>query len=377
MSAGMTLDELRAQLDQLDQRVVELIADRQAIIGKIAQTKKSAGFPLRDYSRERQVLEGARANARRAGVSEEVAESVVRTLIRYSLTQQEQASVVAHRSGSGRRVLIIGGAGKMGRWFAQFLDSQGFDVQIADPSAPDSATCVEDWRRTDLAHDYIIVATPLQIAGATLEELAAHKPAGTVFDICSLKSPVRRGIRDLLHARVRVASIHPMFGPDVRLLSGRRVVFADTGDQVAMQNVRDLFAPTMAELVTTGLEEHDQLIAFILGLSHAVNIAFFTALRSSGESLPRLMELSSTTFDHQMEIARRVSRESPQLYYGIQKLNDYGNAPLDALAEAVEQLRTAVRTSNEAAFVSMMEAGSTYTSDRRRQPAARKGAGRD
>ena len=27
-----------------------------------------------------------------------------------------------------------------------------------------------------------------------------------------------------------------------------------------------------------GLDEHDRLIAYVLGLSHALNIAFFTAL---------------------------------------------------------------------------------------------------
>ena len=32
------------------------------------------------------------------------------------------------------------------------------------------------------------------------------------------------------------------------------------------------------------LEEHDRVIAYVLGLSHALNIAFFTALAESGEA---------------------------------------------------------------------------------------------
>ena len=55
-------------------------------------------------------------------------------LIRSSLTTQEQASVVARGAGSGRRALVIGGGGKMGRWFADFLASQGFAVEVADPA---------------------------------------------------------------------------------------------------------------------------------------------------------------------------------------------------------------------------------------------------
>ena len=49
---------------------------------------------------------------------------------------------------------------------------------------------------------------------------------------------------------------------------------------------RTLFASTMAEQVVTTLDDHDRLIAYVLGLSHAVNIAFFSALADSGEAAP-------------------------------------------------------------------------------------------
>ena len=57
-------------------------------------------------------------------------------LIRSSLTTQEQARVRAEGAGQGQRALVIGGSGKMGRWFVDFLDSQGFDVTVADPAGP-------------------------------------------------------------------------------------------------------------------------------------------------------------------------------------------------------------------------------------------------
>src|SRR6202042_3109112 len=121
----------------------------------------------------------------------------------------------------------------------------------------------------------------------------------------------------------RVTSLHPMFGPDTELLSGRHVIFIDLGDAAALREAQDLFAPTMAERVVMGLDEHDRLIAYVLGLSHALNIAFFTALADSGEAAPRLAMLSSTTFDAQLEVASRVAAESPELYYEIRRLNDF------------------------------------------------------
>ena len=131
----MTLDELRRHLDELDRRLLQTIAERQATSREIARVKRATGYPTRDYARERDVIVGARSNAQQIGVSPDVAETVVRLLIRSSLATQEQASVAAHGSGSGRRALVIGGAGKMGGWFSSFLRSQGFDVEVADPKA--------------------------------------------------------------------------------------------------------------------------------------------------------------------------------------------------------------------------------------------------
>ncbi|MFM7800453.1 MAG: prephenate dehydrogenase dimerization domain-containing protein, partial [Planctomycetota bacterium] len=124
--------------------------------------------------------------------------------------------------------------------------------------------------------------------------------------------------------------------PDTELLSGRHVVFVDLGHTEALQAARELFASTMVEQTVMSLDDHDRLIAYVLGLSHALNISFFTALAGSGEAAPRLARLSSTTFDAQLDVASRVAQESPELYYEIQSLNDYGAESLEALARAVE-----------------------------------------
>ena len=121
----------------------------------------------------------------------------------------------------------------------------------------------------------------------------------------------------------------------------------------------------MAEQVVMSLDDHDRLIAYVLGLSHALNIAFFTALAESGEAAPRLARLSSTTFDAQLDVASRVARDNPDLYYEIQSLNDYGAESLEALSKAVERIRTAVLSQDHAAFVALMRRGHDYLQDRK------------
>jgi len=61
-----------------------------------------------------------------------------------------------------------------------------------------------------------------------------------------------------------------------------------------------------------------------------------------------------------LDEATRVAAESPELYYEIQSLNQYGTESLTALRMAVERLCEAVRHDDAPAFVSMMQRGHEY-----------------
>ncbi len=362
----MDLESLRQRLSEVDAQLVELVAQRQRIVGDISRHKLQEGIATRDYQREKRVLDGARERAVAFGLSPDLAEQILKLLIQSSLTSQEQARVVAEGQGSGRSALVIGGAGQMGRWFSDYLASQGFAVTVADPAeAPPGYAHIDDWRADDLAADVIVVAAPIGITADILAQLAERKPAGLILDIGSLKSPLRAGLDKLVAAGCQVTSIHPMFGPDTRLLSDRHVVFVDLGVPDATRAARRLFASTMVQQIEMSLDDHDRLIAYVLGLSHALNIAFFTALAESGELVPRLKEMSSTTFDAQLKVADLVAHDNPSLYFEIQALNDFGGAALTALCEASERIRDLVERGDEDGFVALMEAGRQYMESRR------------
>lgn len=356
----MSLDELRKKLSDVDRRIVELIAERQRIVGEIGRDKLSSGAATRDYAREKDVLDMARVQAMELGVDPELAEAILAALIRSSLASQERERVVAEGQGDGRSVLVIGGAGKMGGWFAEFFASQGFAATIADPGVEDGPGRFANWTDAGVAFDVIVVAAPLAVSGRILAQLAVLKPTGLVFDIGSLKTPLRDGLAELARAGCRVASLHPMFGPDTRLLSGRHLIFCDVGSAAATRDAKALFGSTMVEQLDMGLDDHDRLIAYVLGLSHALNIAFFTALAESGEAAPRLARLSSTTFDSQLLVSAAVAQDNPHLYFEIQHLNRFGLGPLDALCEAAARIRDVVAKGDEAGFVDLMEKGRAY-----------------
>src|SRR6185503_1837237 len=169
------LDSLRTELGDIDKQILGLVARRQAVAQKIGTVKRDAGIPTRDYRQERDVVERARAAAVEHGLSARLGEELVLALIRGSLTIQEQDTVAASGEGSGRRVLVIGGSGHMGRWFVRYLAAQGFAVESADPQEPpvrhDNITYHRDWRALTLDHEMIVIAAPMPATSAILEEM--------------------------------------------------------------------------------------------------------------------------------------------------------------------------------------------------------------
>ena len=362
----MNLEKLRTQLSSVDRQLVELIAQRQRLVGEIGRSKQSTGRATRDYEREKDVLDMARAQAKSLTVDPDLAEEILTTLIRASLTHQERDRIAAEGKGDGRRVLVIGGAGKMGGWFVNFFNSQGFATTIADTGVEDAPPdSFRDWNAAGVDYDIIVVATPMAVTGEILTELAALSPRGLVFDIGSLKTPLKSGLQALAHAGCKVASLHPMYGPDTELLSGRHLIFIDAGSAAATAEAKQLFAATMVDELDMGLDEHDRLISYVLGLSHALNIAFFTALAESGEAAPKLARLSSTTFDAQLLVAAAVAQDNPRMYFEIQHLNKFGLDPLDALYDSVARIREVVADGDEGAFVALMQNGREYLATRR------------
>ncbi|MCH7829334.1 MAG: prephenate dehydrogenase/arogenate dehydrogenase family protein [Proteobacteria bacterium] len=356
----MSLDELRKNLSAIDRHLVDLIADRERIVGDIGKIKQAAGTGTRDYAREKEVLDMGRKQAVEMGIDPDLIENLLQLLIRSSLESQERDRVVAEGRGDGSHALVIGGAGKMGRWFVDFFASQGYATTVADTSVEDGPSRFRNWTDAGVEFDVIVVAAPLAVSGRILAQLAVLKPKGLIFDIGSLKSPLLDGLKELRSAGCRVTSLHPMYGPDTRLLSGRHLIFCDVGDAQATAAAKDLFAATMVEQLDMGLEDHDRLIAYVLGLSHALNIAFFTALAESGEAAPKLAQISSTTFDSQLLVSEAVAQDNPHLYFEIQNLNKFGLGPLDALCEAAGRIRDAVASGDEDEFVELMQKGRDY-----------------
>jgi chorismate mutase / prephenate dehydrogenase len=156
----------------------------------------------------------------------------------------------------------------------------------------------------------------------------------------------------------KVCSMHPMFGPDTASIIDRNMVVCHCGSVEATEQARALVDGS--NIIEMEIEDHDPLMAYVLGLSHAVNIAFFEALRQSGRSFQELDRAASTTFKRQVDSARSVAEENAQLYYEIQHLNPFNKDALEYLQRAVDDLKDAAVKGDREAFERMMQEGREY-----------------
>lgn len=355
-----TLRGLRRDIERVDREIFQLVERRLALARRIGELKIEAGMPLRDFRVETEVLARAEALAAEIGFDPSLGRELVMALLHGSIKVQEDLRESRHRVGL-KRVAVLGGRGKMGSWLCHFLRGQGHEVLVVDPAGalegfPHAAALAG----VPAGFDVYVLAVPMSAAPALYRELLTRDGGALFVDILSLKAPVVEIIREGVARGRRVASLHPLFGPAVVLLSGRVLVVCDCGSPAAAAAARELFAGTSLTVGETSLEEHDQLMALVLGLSHAVNVVFLHALQASGRSYADLRRFASTTFSRQVTAAGEVARENPDLYDEIQHLNPNTGPTFELLLRAAREVADAAGAARRGAFAEIMLAGRAW-----------------
>lgn len=348
------LDDCRKQIQEIDGQIAALIARRLELAKQVGQAKEAAGLPIRDYAVEKMVLNRMAEQARSLQIDESVLRDIGLALIRGAVNVQYAGRTQKLDIGD-QTCAIIGGQGQMGRWFARFTSSLGYNTISVDLSDSLSAAVIQS--------DLIIVAVSLAAMPVVLSEVLAKQPDGLIIEIASLKS----SICDLVTAGIaqgrRIASIHPMFGPDKDLLAGQNVIICDGGHREAQDEARHLFSETAANLITVPLRDHDRYMTWVLNLPHLINLLMGETLQRSGLSYDQLRKIGGTTFNKQMEVTAEVMAENAELYHQIQHLNRHRADLYQSLLGAVDQLRRASENRDGKEFAELMSHWRQYTKD--------------
>ena len=353
------LAKLRSELRAIDVTMLEALARRFTLAREIGRVKAREGRPLRDFGVERAVVDRWHERLVEWGVPAERTATLVHWIIEESLRVQEEVAPNLSVGSEFRfDIAIVGGAGAMGVWLGDFLEDGGHHVAVVDPRGPPpgrrSLPSVEAAMREA---EVVVFATPIRSTAPLLKRAISVRSGALIVDVLSVKAPIAPLLRDGVQSGLRISSLHPMFGPSARTLSGRNLLVVSCGNADADRAARSLFSASALTIAEVPLERHDRLIAESLGLSHAVNLLFLAALASDPLSPHELARAASTTFRGQSALAEALAREGPELYLDIQALNPDSWGTYDELAHALAQLKDLIERHDVEEFRALLEAG--------------------
>jgi prephenate dehydrogenase len=195
----------------------------------------------------------------------------------------------------------------------------------------------------------VILAVPANTIMKVVDEiLPVLRPNSFLVEICAVKSTAMTALRSAEKRGVQVASIHPMFGPLARGISGKKVVIIRTGRRKqGSQKARKLFSN--ARFLSTDPHVHDKQTALTLALPHFLNMAF--AMTISKRNVSEVRRFAGRTFDLQMLLAEMVASE-PETTTDIQIMNKEFRSVLRELQRNIRILAGTVNRCDRAELVS-------------------------
>ncbi|UCD08133.1 MAG: prephenate dehydrogenase [Dehalococcoidales bacterium] len=261
------------------------------------------------------------------------------------------------------RVAIIGGYGKMGRWITDFLVKDGKNVVLYGRNEEKLLAAGRELGvdiETDLSKavydaNLIIVSVPIDSFRGVIKQLKPCLASGqVVMDVTSVKVMPVSVMHEYLDD-VIVLGTHPVFGPGAKSARNQNFILTPTND--AEQAIADKVRNNLAEkggLVTMMTpEEHDHLMAVVLGLSHFIAIASADVLLGF-EQLQKMKTIGGPTYRVLLTLAESVITEDPELYASIQ-MNLPGLPEMEELFQkTTETWANMVKSGNRQRFIEKM-----------------------
>ena len=300
---------LRNNIDRIDAKILKLLEQRQAEVEKVVALKKKHNIPVYHPAREEDLLSRLRDQALAADIDPDFMEDLYRVILRQS--RDRQAGKIKYQCLiDNGRVLIIGGDGQMGRFFASLFKRSGFEIRILGEN---------DWPKAEKlcqGIDLCLVSVPIEITLEVIERIGPFLDSKTVLsDLTSIKM---QPLDAMLNAHNGpVIGLHPIFGPTSGSLDKQILVACPGREMDNCQWVLDQLALWDAVIVQATAEEHDEVMTIVQALRHFATFSFGRFLYEKRIGLDRTLEFSSPIYRLEIGMVGRLFAQDAGLYSEI------------------------------------------------------------
>ncbi len=249
----------------------------------------------------------------------------------------------------------------MGQWLARFLTGEGFDLLLIDKKVQilndlgtdlncEISTEIEDAGNAQA----VIISVGIDSFEEVVKKLTFLPEDRIVMDISSLKLvPV-----DMMHRYIkqaRVLGTHPVFGPGARAVAGHNFVLTPTNpdEKQLADTVSEFLTARGASVRLMSPEEHDRLMAIILGLAHFISIVSASTLVDYGH-LEEMESVQGITYRALVTLVESVLSEDPELYASLQMNLASLEGAQEIFIKNARMWTEIVKNKDRAAFVEKM-----------------------
>jgi len=303
---------IRDRIDELDQEIIRLLKNRFENARLLGRIKQQRHLDYRDPEREKIILR----KIERAATSLDLDRNLIRPIFDqiFALSVEAQRD---HPEQSAKRldqtkILIVGGTGGMGRFFARFASLQGARVKLAGREINKTRTAakemeVEPGTILDAASsDIVILAVPMSLMTT----------GSLLIDISSVKTGISERIAEKIPKELEYVSLHPLFGPNTDHLYGQTIVAVSYQSGQKWPKLARALQSAGSKLIAMSAAQHDKAMAYVQGLHHFALISLGLGLDGMGGE-PRTQSLRETE-------GKIVSLlDSWDTIVGIQQLNPF------------------------------------------------------
>ncbi|WP_443091532.1 bifunctional chorismate mutase/prephenate dehydrogenase [Basfia succiniciproducens] len=303
------LKEIRAKIDQLDRELLEVFAKRLALVKKVGEIKHQQGLPIYVPEREADMLAARRSEAEKMGIPADLIEDVLRRVMRESYANEHEHGFKTVNPAI-KKIVIVGGKGKLGGLFGRFLTASGYFVEALGSKDWDNAMTILGGANA------VIVCVPIVKTLETIERLKPYLTEDMLLtDLTSVK---RRPLEKMLEIHQgAVVGLHPMFGPDIASMAKQVVVRCDGRYPERYQWLLEQIQMWGARIYQADAAEHDHSMTYIQALRHFATFANGLHLSRQPVKLANLLALSSPIYRLELAMIGRLFAQDGSLYADI------------------------------------------------------------
>ena len=281
------IPRIRERIDEIDQKLVLLLKNRFENARLLGRIKSARGIPSRDPEREKIILRRVRDTASKLGLEPTLTLPIFKAI--FNFTVQAQRSPADHDAVGlkDQKVLIAGGTGGMGRFFANFAAVHGASVKIVGRTLQRTRKIareieVEAGSVSDATEsDIVVVAVPVDsILETSIEYAKSMRDGALLTDLSSVKTGIADRISTKVPAEVEYVSIHPLFGPTIDDVEGQNIIAVPFKTGPQWKGFSRTLRRAGARVSLMSSEHHDRVMGYVQALHHF-------ALLSLGVTLTR------------------------------------------------------------------------------------------